>query len=87
MFEILASLGAVLAGLILLAREGLPLAKALRDGTIITSRGERIQRSAEPDRFNRWVKTRRGRLVLPICLMAGGALWLGWIYLILSNLG
>ncbi|PHY13145.1 hypothetical protein CSW58_07685 [Caulobacter sp. B11] len=82
----IAGIGAVLAGLIMLARQGLAVLKARRTGVLVsTSYGApRIDRAAEPEKFDRFMAARAKGLVGPAVLVLIGLGWLGWNILALT---
>lgn len=73
----LAGIGAVLGGLFLMLREGLPLLEARRTG-VVRSKGHaarRIERSAEPERFEALCRARQKAVTAGALVALGGAVW------------
>lgn len=73
----LAGIGAFLAGVFLMLRDGLPLLEAHRTGAI-RSKGHssrRIERSAEPERFEALYRARRKTVGAGALVALGGAVW------------
>ncbi|WEK57425.1 MAG: hypothetical protein P0Y52_12895 [Candidatus Brevundimonas phytovorans] len=74
---VLAGIGVVLGGLVLILREGWPLLEAQRTG-VIRSKGysaRRIERSAEPERFEALCRTRRQAVGAGALAVLGGVFW------------
>ena len=77
MWELFAGVGAFLAGIFLLLKEGLPLARARASGVIHT-RGARpapIRRDEDPVRYASLWRQRARALAPLVLLILGGAAW------------
>ena len=73
----LAGIGAFVAGLFLMLRDGLPLLEARRTGAI-RSKGHsprRIELSAEPERFEALCRARQKAVGAGALVALGGAVW------------
>lgn len=78
MFQLAAALGAIFAGLFMLITQGLPLWRARREGVLV-SRGygsARIERSADPDRFENLLRQRLRGLFPGLILILVGMVFL-----------
>jgi hypothetical protein len=76
--DMIASGAAVLVGLFLLLKLGLPLLRAQRTGVLIgksSARGN-VERDVDLDRFNRLFSQRRAGLIAPVLLVLGGGAYL-----------
>ncbi len=78
MIQLCASLGAIIAGLAMLLTQGLPLLAARRSGVLISKAygAPRIERAADPERFETLFRQRRNALGLPLILIGVGAVFL-----------
>ena len=81
----IAGVGAILAGLIMLARQGGALLNARRTGVLVSKSygAARIERSADPEKFERFMRARTKGLGGPAVLILIGVGWLGWNFLAL----
>ena len=75
-----AGVGAILAGLIMLARQGGAWLSARRTGVLVSKSygAARIERSADPEKFERFMRARAKGLGAPVVLVLIGMAWLGW---------
>lgn len=80
-----AGVGAILAGLIMLVRQGGAWLVARRTGVLVsTSYGAaRIERAADPEKFERYMRARAKSLGGPAVLVLIGVGWLAWNFLAL----
>jgi uncharacterized membrane protein len=71
---LIAGVGAALAGVFLMLRSLLPWLEARRSGVIKTqgARVQRIERSAEPDRFDALCRKRLGGVLPGLAMFIGG---------------
>jgi len=78
MIQLFASLGAIIAGLAMLFTQGLPLLTARRTGVLISKAygAPRIERTADPARFEKLFRDRRNALGVPLILIGVGAVFL-----------
>jgi hypothetical protein len=76
-------IAAIIAGLILILRDGIPWTRAIASGVIHTrgTRRQKVERAAEPDRFKALADQRlRGTVPGLICLAAAIG-WIAWSFL------
>jgi hypothetical protein len=81
-----AGVGAILAGLIMLARQGGAWLNARRTGVLVSKSygAARIERSADPEKFERFMRARAKGLGGPAVLVLIGFGWLAWNFVALA---
>ncbi|MDQ0466412.1 hypothetical protein QO010_004205 [Caulobacter ginsengisoli] len=93
MIWIIAALGALLAGLFMWLRQGPELIRARRTGVLIgkSASAPRIERAADPERFEALLRQRGKALLSAYWLMIVGGTLLAWqllgVYLIVNGYG
>ncbi|WP_374275894.1 hypothetical protein [Brevundimonas sp.] len=80
MIGILAALGALLAGLYLALRDGLPWAAARRTGLIRRpgDRARTVSRAEDPERFDAMLDRRRKGMMTGLAVALAGLLFAAW---------
>jgi hypothetical protein len=78
-----AGVGAILAGLIMVVRQGGAWLNARRTGVLVSKSygAARIERAADPEKFERYMRARARGLGAPAVLILIGLAWLAWNFL------
>lgn len=85
----IAGFAAIIAGLIMLVRQGGALLNARRTGVLVSKSygAARIERAVDPERFERFLRQRRKGLAAPAIAILAGTGWLAWNFLALAAQG